>query len=102
LTVRRTRANQFGLLGFGGAENAYRWEPELSAAVFLTDALLFGAEYRSKPDNLQPLHEDSAQDIFIAWGPSKNISLVLSWADLGRIATKSAQRGLYASLWLGI
>jgi hypothetical protein len=102
LTVRRTRANQFGLLGFGGDQGAYRWEPEASAAIFLTDALLLGAEYRSKPDNLQAVREDSAKDIFLAWGPSKNASLVLSWVDLGRIATKSTQRGLYASLWLGI
>jgi hypothetical protein len=101
LTVRRTRANQFGLLGFGGSQSPYRWEPEATAAVFLTDGLLLGAEYRSKPDNLQAIHEDSAEDIFLAWGPSKNVSLVLSWVDLGRIATKSAQRGVYASLWLG-
>jgi hypothetical protein len=102
LTLRRTRANQFGLLGFGGDGSSYRWEPEASAALFLTDAILCGAEYRAKPDNLQPLRENAAGDIFLAWGPSKSVSLVLSWVDLGNIATRPTQRGVYISLWLGI
>jgi hypothetical protein len=32
----------------------------------------------------------------------KNLSLVAAWTDLGRIAGKSAQRGLYISLWVGM
>jgi hypothetical protein len=101
-TLRRTRANQFGLLGFGAAGARYRLEPELSAAVFVTDTLLAGGEYRRKPDNLAAFSEDRAGDLFLAWGPGRNLSVTVAWADLGRIAGKAAQRGLYASLWLGI
>jgi Protein of unknown function (DUF3034) len=68
----------------------------------LTDEILCGAEYRAKPDNLQSLRENAAKDIFLAWGPSKNVSLVLSWVDQGNIATKPQQRGVYVSVWLGI
>jgi hypothetical protein len=101
-TLRRTRANQFGLLGFGGEGSGYRYLPEASAGLFLTDQLLLGAEYRDKPDNLTAFHEDSAEDVFMSWGPEKNISLTAAWTDLGRIAGKTPQRGFYLSLWIGI
>jgi len=101
-TVRRTRADQFGLLGFGGDGSGYSWEPEGSAGVFLADTLLLGAEYRDKPDNLNAFRENAAKDVFLAWGPVKNLSLVAAWTDLGRIAGKSTQRGLYVSLWVGM
>jgi hypothetical protein len=102
LTLRRTRANQFGLLGFGGDGSSYSLVPELSAAVFLQQSLLLGAEYRAKPDNLTAFHEDSAQDLFLAWAPRKNLELSAGISDLGRIAGKSDQRGLYLSVWAGI
>jgi hypothetical protein len=101
-TLRRTRANQFGLLGFGGDGSGYAWEPEGSAAVFLTDALLLGAEYRDKPDNLRAFREQSAEDAFLAWGPLKNLTATAAWTNLGDIAGKRAQRGLYLSLWIGL
>ena len=31
------------------------------------------------------LREDDWKDIFIAWAPSKNLSLTLAWVDLGHI-----------------
>jgi hypothetical protein len=102
LTLRRTRANQFGLLGFGGDGSGYRYEPEASAGVFLTDGLLLGAEYRHKSGNLEAFREDSAGDVFVAWGPWKSLSLTAAWTDLGRIAGKTAQRGYYLSAWIGI
>lgn len=100
-TLRRTRADQFGLLGFGGIESGYRVEPELSAAVWLTDDVLLGAEYRDKPSALAAFKEDSAEDVFLAWAPIKNFTVTTAWTDLGRIAGKSPQRGFYISLWLG-
>jgi len=102
VTLRRTRANQFGLLGFGGDGSGYRFLPEASAGVFLTDHWLLGAEYRDKPDNLSAFHEDGAGDVFTSWGPLKNVSLTAAWTDLGRIAGKPPQRGFYLSLWVGI
>jgi hypothetical protein len=104
-TLRRTRANQFGLLGFGSSGaggNGYSYEPELSAALWLNDSLLLGAEYRRKPDNLAAFKEDSAEDLFLAWTPIKNVAVTAAWADLGSIAGKTTQRGLYLSLWVGI
>ena len=100
-TVRRTRANQYGLLGFGGDGSGYTLNPEASAAVWLTDDVLLGAEYRDKPNNLKAFRENSAQDVFLAWAPVRNLSFTGAWADLGRIAGKAPQRGLYISLWIG-
>lgn len=101
-TLRRTRANQFGLLGFGGDGSGYHVEPEASAAVWLTDRLLFGGEYRDKPSNLSAFRENSAEDVFLAWSPLKNLSLTAAWVDLGSIAGKPVQHGVYLALWAGI
>ena len=100
-TLRRTRANQFGLLGFSGDGSGYTLAPEFSAAVWLNDAVLLGAEYRDKPNNLSAFRENGAEDAFIAWSPLKNLSFTAAWADVGRIAGKSTQRGAYISVWLG-
>jgi hypothetical protein len=100
-TLRRTRANQFGLLGFGGDGSGYSFTPEASAAVWLNDDVLLGAEYRDKPDNLSAFRESGAEDLFLAWAPVKNFTVTAAWADLGPIAGKPAQRGVYLSAWLG-
>jgi hypothetical protein len=102
LTVRRTRADQFGLLGFGGDGSGYSWRPEASAGIFLSDTLLLGGEYRDKPDNLHAFREQAAADAFLAWGPVKNLTLTAAWTDLGRVAGKADQRGLYVSVWVGL
>jgi hypothetical protein len=104
-TVRRTRANQFGLLGFGSSApgaDAFSYEPEISAAVWVVDSLLVGAEYRDKPSNLTAFHERGAADLFVAWAPVKHVALTAAWVDLGGIAGKPPQRGAYVSLWIGI
>jgi Protein of unknown function (DUF3034) len=100
-TLRRTRANQFGLLGFGGDGSGYTLNPEASAAVWVTDDVLLGAEYRDKPNNLNAFRETGAEDVFLSWAPIKNLSVTGAWADLGRIAGKAPQRGAYISLWAG-
>jgi hypothetical protein len=102
MTLRRTRANQFGLLGFGGDGRGYSYVPEGSIGIFVTESLLLGAEYRDKPNNLRAFREDSAEDVFLAWSPHKNVSVTAAWTDLGRIAGKVQQSGVYLSLWLGI
>ena len=97
-TLRATRANQLGILGFGGdGDDDYSLQPEVSAAVFLTDHIVLGAEYRMKPDNLSVFREDDFWDAFVAFVPIKNVSLTLAHADLGNVADKAAQRGWYAS-----
>lgn len=106
-TLRATKANQNGLLGFGGtAHDRYKLLPEFSVAWLLRRDLAVGAEYRFKPDNLNPsllgegLKEDDWKDLFIAWAPGKNLSLTLAWVDLGKIVPAVVDRrqsGAYLS-----
>lgn len=101
-TLRFTRANQFGLLGFGGDEgDARRPQVEASVAYLLSRKLAVGAEFRSKPDNLGFAEEDDAIDLFAAWFPSKHASVTLAYVDLGEIALQGPQRGVYLSLQAG-
>ncbi len=98
-TLRLTKANQFGLLGFGGDRNdGYRPEFEGSAGYLVTRRLLVGAEYRTKPDNLGFAREAGAYDLFGAYALSRYLSVTLAYADLGDIATFRGQRGLFASI----
>ena len=73
----------------------------MSAAVWLNDDVLLGAEYRNKPHNLSAFRENSAEDVFLAWAPMKYFSVTAAWADLGSIAGKPGQRGVYISAWMG-
>lgn len=101
-TLRATRANQFGILGFGGDRSDSRsLQGEGSVALFLSDAVVLGAEYRQKPDKLSAFAEQDAWDGFLAWFPCKNFSATAAYVDLGNIAAHSNQRGWYLSLQLG-
>ncbi len=100
--VRLTRANQFGLLGYGGPENDdYRAQFEGSAALLVRRDLALGGEFRMKPDNLAFAEEGDAFTVFGAWFPLKHVSLTAAYADLGPIALQGDQRGIYLSLQLG-
>jgi hypothetical protein len=101
-TLRLTKANQIGILGFGGdRHDNYQPEFEFSGAYLLNRNLAIGAEYRMKPDNLGIASEDDWYDLFLAWAPSKHVSLTVAYADLGHIVLSDRQRGLYASLQVG-
>lgn len=101
-TLRFTKANQFGLLGFGGDKsNSYHPEFEASAAYLFSRYVALGAEYRTKPNNLGFAREQNAYDAFVAWAPNKLVSLTLAYVMLGDIATFQSQRGPYASLQVG-
>lgn len=97
-TLRFTKANQFGILGFGGDKHGdYRPQLELSAAYLLSKKLAVGAEYRMKPNNLSNtvggavnLKEDDAFDIFVAYAPTKNVSLTAAYVYLGNIVEVDA------------
>lgn len=98
VTARATRANEMGLLGFGGPENDdYEVMLEASAGILFSRHLVIGAEYRQKPDNLG-LGEDDWVDYFISYIPSKDINITLAWANLGTIALAPDQTGLYLSI----
>ena len=101
-TVRATKANQIGILGFGGDKNdSYEAQFEGSIAYLLTRNLAIGAEYRTKPNNLGIAREDDWKDIFIAWAPSKNISLTAAYVDLGNIVIRDDQKAFYLSAQIG-
>ena len=103
LTLRATRANQFGLLGFGGDRgDARRLKAEGSVVVLPRDDLAIGAEWRDKPDNLSVFREQSAADLFVAWFPSRHLGATLAWLNLGNVANKASQRGWYLSLQLAL
>jgi len=101
-TLRTTKANQTGLLGFGGdKKSGYSPEFEGSVGYLLTRHMVIGGEFRTKPDNLGFAREDDWWDLFAAYAINKNISITLAYADLGSIATFNNQRGLYVSLQAG-
>jgi len=98
-TLRATRANQYGILGFGGDRRGGRsLQAELSAAVFLQDRMVAGAEFRQKPDNLSSFREQDYWDLFAAYFPNKHLSVTAAYADLGQIAMMTGQHGWYLSL----
>ena len=100
-TVRFTKANQTGILGFGTAtRDKYDAVFESSVAWLLRKDLAIGAEFRQKPDHL-PFKEDNWFDLFIAWAPTKNVSVTLAYADLGNIVIKDRQKATYLSLQVG-
>ena len=108
-TLRATKANQTGLLGFGASgHQRYDLEAEASVAWLASRSLAVGLEYRAKPDNLRDnralgsgaLEESAWKDVFVAWAPTKTVSLTLAFVDLGRIVpgvVSRRQTGAYAS-----
>jgi hypothetical protein len=98
-TLRRSEANQLGLLGFGSVNgDDSRWVAEGSLGVFLNRHWVFGVEYRQKPDLLQSVKEDAWKDVFLGWFPNKRFSLIGAYTDLGSIAGLADQTGFYLSL----
>jgi len=101
-TLRLTKANQTGLLGFGGDKtNAYAPEFEGSVGYLLTRHLVVGGEYRTKPDNLSFAKEDDWWDLFAAYAIDKHLSVTAAYTNLGDIATFKNQNGFLASLQAG-
>ena len=114
-TIRATKANQNGLLGFGatlgGNESSYRLQPEVSVAYLLSKNIAVGAEYRFMRNRLENagraaglgngLRASDWKDVFIVWAPNKNFSLTLAYVDLGVIVPATTggrkQTGYYLS-----
>jgi Protein of unknown function (DUF3034) len=98
-TVRAAKADHGTPLGFGAAvpgRSNYSVQPEFSVAYLLSRDIAIGAQYRFKSKGMEAtarsaslgdaLREDDWKDLFIAWAPSKNLSLTLAYVDLGRMA----------------
>lgn len=98
-TVRFTKANQNGLLGFGSAiDNDHKAQFEGSLAYQFSRRFVVGGEYRTKPDNLAIAREDDWFDLFAAYALNRNVTVTAAYVDLGSIATADKQRGAFLSL----
>jgi len=97
--LRYSRANELGLLGFGGDRRDKRSVlKEGSVAVLFNPRWALGVEYREKPDNLSFAGESDWADLFVGYFPNKHVSFVLAYARLGEIATLDKQNGTYLSV----
>jgi len=98
-TVRYTKANQGGLLGFGGdRQNNRSVQFEGSVAYQLSRKFVVGGEYRTKPDNLSFAKEDDWYDLFAAYAINRNLTVAAAYVDIGTVATSKEQRGGLISL----
>ena len=103
-TLRATKANQMGLLGFGGDRgDSYRAMLEVSAVYMVNRKLVAGLEYRHKPHNLGVDNEKPYYDAFVAWFPTKHVSVTAAYAVLGEVTVfnPTRQRGAYVSVQTG-
>ena len=120
-TARATKANAFGLLGFGrkvvnplngvllSEDNSYELEHEGSLGLFLTEQVVIGAEIRSQTNRLKQQEvlgllgapnlakEDTVHDFFIAYVPNKRWSLTLAAVDFGNLPFQEDSKAFYVS-----
>ena len=105
--VRETKANQFGVLGFGGDRHrGYSTKPEGTVAYLLTRKLAIGGEIRTGPHNLTVDDQTNAWTIFAAWAPTRNLSLVAAYLNIGSVlapvtGVSRHQDGPYLSVQAG-
>ena len=100
LTARYTKANVFGLLGFGaeGNDNA-KVEWEGSVAVLISPTTAMGTEFRTQTNRLGGLaEEDTVVDAFIAYFPNKSISITAAYVDLGNLPLQESSSGFYLTV----
>ncbi len=120
-TARATKANAFGLLGFGrkvvnpldgtllSEDNRYEIEHEGSLGLFLTEQVIIGTEIRTQSNRLKQQEvlgllgapnlakEDTAHDFFIAYVPNKRWSLTLAAVDFGNLPFQEDSKAFYVS-----
>jgi Protein of unknown function (DUF3034) len=105
--VRETKANQFGILGFGGDRHrGYSTKPEATIAYLLTRKLAIGGEIRTGPHNLSFDDQTNAWTVFAAWAPTRNLSLVAAYLNIGSVlapvtGVSRHQDGPYLSVQAG-
>jgi hypothetical protein len=103
-TLRATKANQMGLLGFGGDKHdRYQLMGEFSIGWLISRQWVAGMEYRMKPRNLTVDNEKDYYDAFVAFFPNKHVSITGAWVNLGDITifNPKQQKGWHLSLQAG-
>lgn len=118
VTLRYTAANEIGLTGFGGPDgDKKKVRPEASIAYLLNKGTAIGVEYQKHGRNLDGKsvklsgsdlaalgqrsliqRESDWYDAFVAYFPSKNLSITVAYAMLGNITLTPNQTGYYISL----
>lgn len=110
--LRATKANELGLLDFGGgsatpgASTSYKIEPELSAEIFVASNVIVGAEYRRQPNYAVAgtgqatfLSQSSAYDFNVVYVANSNFTLTAAYVNLGAVAPAAngytRQNGLF-------
>jgi hypothetical protein len=107
VTMRYTKSNQFGLLGFGGdRDDDAGVQAEASVACLLRRSLAVGIEYRARSENLSTDEESAAWDAFVAWAPNRAVSFVAGYVNIGSVlapvtGNHSDQDGAYVSVQIG-
>ena len=107
VTLRHTKANQLGLLGYGGdQDDSASLNFETTVGYVLTRKIAIGGEYRSKPDSLGADDEGAAWDLFIAWAPNRHVSVLAAYLNMGNILGPATtvdhdQDGTYLSVQFG-
>ena len=108
--IRASKANQLGVLGFGGgnaagAKTGYSYKPEVSAEIFAAENVIIGAEYRAEPSNGVTatdgvLHQNSAYDLNVVYVANKNLALTAAYVNLGQVAPALAGSNRQAGMYL--
>jgi hypothetical protein len=107
VTARYSRANQLGLLGFGGAQGGDgELNAEATLGYLLTRKLAIGGEYRGKSSQLMVDDEGAAWDVFLAYAPNRHVSIVAAYVNLGNVLGPATtvnhdQVGSYVSVQFG-
>ena len=76
---------------------------EGSVAYLFNRKTVAGVEYRMKPHNLSVDDEKAYYDAFVAWFPTKYLSITAAYVSLGDITifNPKRQNGYYLSLQAG-
>ncbi len=99
--ARYTKAAQTGYLGFSDDAKIL---PEITLAVLPESNVAVGVEYRSKPDQYKDVAgigtfgEEDWSDFFIAYFPTKGLSIVGAVVNFGNIVNRNVNTGLYMNM----
>lgn len=103
-TMRLTKGNQWGIIGFGGDRND-SYHPQFEGSIgylpSFIPGLVVGVEYRTKPRNQNFTPESNWFDAYATYFVNKHLNVTLAYVSLGTIATYRDQTGVYASLQTG-
>lgn len=99
--ARYTKAAQTGYLGFSDDAKIL---PEVTLAIMPESNVAVGIEFRAKPDEYKAVAgvgsfgEDNWSDFFIAYFPTKGLSITGAVVNFGNIVNRNVNTGLYMNM----